>query len=84
MPKIDRNALEQDLKSIIAEVIESDASNITPEANFVEDLGMDSMMALEILAALEKKYKLHIPEEHLTKMVNLKQTIELLLNFMKT
>jgi len=81
MPNIDRATLEKELKSLIAEIVEIEEDRITPDANFVEDLGMDSMMALEILAAIEKKYKLKIPEENLTKMANLKQVIEIVNKF---
>jgi len=68
--------LEKELRSLVAEIIEIEEEKITPDANFVEDLGMDSMMALEILAAAEKKYKIKISEEHLTKMTNLRQVVE--------
>lgn len=83
MPEIQNEALEKELKALIAEIVEIEEKKITPEANFVEDLGMDSMMALEILASLEKKYKLKIPEESLTKMTNLKQVVEIVNQFMK-
>ena len=68
--------LEKELRSLVAEIIEMDEDKITLDASFVEDLGMDSMMALEILAAAEKKYKIKISEEHLTKMTNLREVIE--------
>ena len=83
MPKVNNEVLKKELKTLIAEIVEIEEEKITPEAHFVEDLGMDSMMALEILAALEKKYKLKIPEENLTKMTNLKQTIEIVNKFKK-
>ena len=70
------DTLEKELKALIAEIIEVEEDKITLEASFVEDLGMDSMMALEILAATEKKYGLKIPEEYLTKITNLKQVVE--------
>jgi len=75
--------LEKELRSLIAEIIEIEEDKITPEANFVEDLGMDSMMALEILAAIEKRYKLRIPEEHLTKITNLKEVTEVTRGFLR-
>ena len=74
--------LEKELRSLIAEIVEIEEDKITPEASFVEDLGMDSMMALEILASIEKKYKLKIPEEHLTKITNLKQVAEVTKEFL--
>lgn len=55
MPNTDAVTLENELKEIVAKIVEVDPEKITPEARFVEDLGMDSMMALEILAAIEKR-----------------------------
>ncbi len=83
MPKIKNDVLEKELRVLIAEIVEIDEDKITAEASFVEDLGMDSMMALEILAAMEKKYKLQIPEENLTKMTNLNQTVEIVSKYKK-
>ena len=77
MAAIDSKTLENELRGLIAEIIEADPKDITPEARFVEDLGMDSMMALEILAAMEKKYKIQIPEEKLGKIQNLKEVVNL-------
>lgn len=68
--------IESDIRSIIADIVEKDPNEITPEAKFFEDLGMDSMMALEILAAIEKKYKISIPEEKLMQLTSLKDTVK--------
>jgi len=68
--------LEKDIRSLIAEILEVDESKITRDAKFIDDLGMDSMMALEILASVEKKYKVKIPEEYLTKVTSLGSIIE--------
>ena len=62
---------EAGLRSIVAEILEINEAKILPNAKFVEDLGMDSMMALEILSSAEKKFKITIPEEYLTKVTTL-------------
>ncbi len=77
MSQIDTVTLEKELREIIAKIVEIELEKITSEADFVTDLGMDSMMALEILAALEKRYKIRIPEEKLTRLRNLKEAINL-------
>ncbi len=82
MAEINTQVIENELKTLIAGIVEMDEAKITPEANFVEDLGMDSMMALEILASVEKKYSLRIPEENLAKISNLKQVTGLVTEFM--
>jgi len=70
-----KDSIEQEVKGLIAEVLETEPGKIDPAAKFVDDLGMDSMMALEILAALEKKYKVTIPEETMPKFTTLNATI---------
>ncbi len=75
--------LTKEIRSIIAEIAEMDEEEIKGDSNFVEDLGFDSMMALEILAKLEKEYKIKIPEEELTKIANLNQSVELVLRHLK-
>jgi len=83
MGQIDAGTLERELRSIVSEIGEVGEEKITADAQFVEDLGMDSMMALEVLAAIEKKYNLKIPEENLTKMTSLKSLVELINGFLK-
>jgi len=78
MPESQANTdVENDIKGLVAEILEMESNEVTPEAHFVQDLGMDSMMALEILAGVEKKYKITIPEEALPKFINLKATVDI-------
>ena len=75
--RIKTQNLEQEIKALIVEIIEMDTGQIDPDAHLVEDLGMDSMMALEILAAIEKKYKIRIPEQDLPKITSVNRAVEL-------
>ncbi|NQU19326.1 acyl carrier protein [bacterium] len=75
--------LEQDIRGLVAEIIEKDPKEITKDADFVKDLGVDSMMVLELLASLEKKYRIIIPEESLMKFKSLSETIKLVESFLK-
>ena len=68
--------IKSDLKAMMAEIMETDSEDIRDDAQFVKDLGMDSMMALEILATLEKRYKIVIPEEELLKFTTLNNTAQ--------
>ena len=63
--------LENEIRDLVAEVIEVEPEEVTSEADFIEDLGMDSMQALEIMAAIEKRYSIQIPEDYLVKIINL-------------
>ena len=77
------NGLDQDIKQLIADIIEMDPKEIDADANLVEDLGMDSMMALEILASMEKKYRIKISEDDLPKITTVNRVIELARKYIK-
>ena len=69
--------VEKDIRGLVAEILETEPGTVDGAANFVKDLGMDSMMALELLAGIEKKYRIVIPEDTLPKFTNLNQTIKI-------
>ena len=69
--------LDEDIRSLVAEILEREPSQVDPEARLVEDLGMDSMMALEIIASLEKRYKIRLPEQGLQEVKTVNRVIEL-------
>jgi len=78
MPKVTIDKLTDDIRKLVAEVLETEPEKIQADAKFVEDLGMDSMMALEIMAAIEKKYRVAIPEDMLAKFTTLAHTVSLI------
>lgn len=59
------------LRQLMADVLDIDAGTIGDDARFIEDLGMDSLMALEIMVALEKKYGVKLKQDDLPKIKNL-------------
>ncbi|MEJ8589094.1 acyl carrier protein [Helicobacter pylori] len=54
----------------MAERLEIDVSQVTPEAEFVKDLGVDSLDVVELIMALEEKFGIEIPDEQAEKIVN--------------
>ncbi|MBU1084631.1 MAG: acyl carrier protein [Candidatus Omnitrophica bacterium] len=74
---LDKKEVEKKLRTIIAKVMEIDEKTVTPKTRFIEDFGMDSMMALEILAMIEKEYNIEIAEEDLPKIVSYDSVIKL-------
>ena len=75
--------VEKDVRAIVAEILEMEPGEIDPNANFVKDLGMDSMMALEVLASIEKKYRIIITEENLPKFTDLNTTTRIVREVLK-
>lgn len=76
---MDHATAEKEITSIVAEVTEMSEEEIWEkrEVDYFNDIGLDSLLALEILAMIEKKYKIQIPEERLADMNSLQSTIDI-------
>ena len=66
--------LREALRSIVAEIAELDE---VPDDKLFKDLGIDSMMAIEIVAEVERRYKLKIPEQELEQIRDLNSVLSL-------
>jgi acyl carrier protein len=69
--------IEKEIKAIIADVSGHDEDEITLETNIVHDLEVDSIKAIEITVAIEKKYKISIRDDDVPNIVSVKQAVEL-------
>lgn len=77
------NNSEEEIKKLVAEIIEVPIEKIEPETDLFTDLGVDSLKAIEIVAAFEKKYRIIIPEKDIPKIRNLRQIVEYTKNLKK-
>lgn len=59
------------IKQIVSDILEIEPADMTPTSLFKEEHDADSLRAIEILASLEKAFSVEIPQEALTRMVNL-------------
>ncbi len=69
-------ALFEDIQAVIAEQLNVDAAQVTPEAEFVKDLGADSLDVVELIMALEEKFGIEIPDEQAEKIVNVGDVVK--------
>jgi len=70
------NNREEEVKKIIADITEVPVEKLTLDADFFKDLGIDSLKAIEIVAAFEKKYRIIIPESDIPNIRNLRQVLK--------
>lgn len=69
--------IEKDIIAIISDVSGFEPEEIKPDTNFANDLEIDSIKAIEITVAIEKKYKISIRDEDVPKIVTLKDAVDL-------
>ena len=56
------------VKKIIVDQLNVNEEQVTPEANFMDDLGADSLDTVELVMALEEEFGGDIPEEEAEKL----------------
>jgi acyl carrier protein len=66
--------LRETLRGIVSEVAEIDD---VPDATAFKDLGIDSMMAIEIVAEIERRYRIKVPEQELEQVRDLNSVVAL-------
>jgi acyl carrier protein len=66
--------LVEELRALFSEITEIDD---IPTQKSLKDLGVDSMMALEIVTAIEKKYAIKIEEAELDQVATLEKAASL-------
>ena len=71
-----KNNYEEEVKALVSEIIEIPVEKLMPDADFFKDLGVDSLKAIEIVAAFEKKYRVIIPESDIPNIRNLRQVLK--------
>ena len=64
-----------ELKKLVAEQLEVEEGTVTPEASFVEDLGADSLDLVQLIMALEERWKIEIPDGDVERLVTVKDAI---------
>ncbi len=69
--------VEKEIVSIISEVSGFDEHEITSEKNFFKDLEVDSIKAIEITVAIEKKFKISVRDEDVPQIATVKEAVEL-------
>ncbi|MFE7619717.1 acyl carrier protein [Streptomyces sp. NPDC057496] len=55
----------EELRALLAETIDTDATEVGDDTDFVDELGVDSLMALEVVVVLERKYGIKFAEDEM-------------------
>ena len=68
------------MQNIIAEVLNVDPDEITPDTTFVDDLGADSLDVFQIIMGIEEEFDIEIPNEKAEKIVSVGDAAEAIRN----
>ena len=66
---LDSNSdIESNVRQIVAEQLGIFEEKITPNSNFIDDLGADSLDTVELIMAFEEEFEIEIPDEEAEKI----------------
>ena len=68
--------IAQKVKEIVAQQLDVDGSEVKEEAQFIEDLGADSLDTVELVMALEEEFGQEIPDEEAEKLQSVGDVIK--------
>ena len=72
--------LFDDVRDVIVKTVGCEAAAVTPEARLNEDLGADSLAAMELIMALEEKLDIEIDDAELDQF----KTVNDLVSYLET
>ncbi|OHD64901.1 MAG: hypothetical protein A2176_04675 [Spirochaetes bacterium RBG_13_51_14] len=75
---LNRNDVINDIKRTISEIAKIDVFDLDDNLKIREELGVDSLMAIEIIAKCEKHYTIHIDESKLESVETIGDFINLI------
>jgi acyl carrier protein len=67
--------IRAEVKRLVANVTEREPEEISDTAHYMDELGVDSLMAMEVMIAVQKKYRVEIPEEEFNKATNVNESV---------
>lgn len=68
----------EDIKKVLIDAINVDEEEIKPEAKLNDDLGIDSLAAVELALELENEFDIRIEDEELAKLETVQDVIDII------
>ena len=62
--------IQEKVTEIIVEQLSVNADQVTPESKMIEDLGADSLDAVELVMAVEEEFGIEVPDEEAEKLIS--------------
>jgi acyl carrier protein len=79
-----RSEIETRVKQVIALVLNLKPAEIDAEANFIFDLGADSMQSLQLVAAFEEEFGIEMDQEAALAVQNVDAAVDFIQKVLET
>lgn len=69
-------SVEEKVKQIVMDQLGIEASEVSPSASFVEDLGADSLDRVELIMAFEEAFGMEITDQEAEKIATVQDAVD--------
>lgn len=80
---MDYSAVQTRVKKVISKVLKVDIENIGDDANFIFDLGADSLQSVELVAAFEEEFQIEMEEDKALEVQTVSDAVKFISQYLK-
>ena len=75
---MNREEILERLTGVIREIMRDSSVEVTEEMNLIDDLGLDSLEAMELMMEVENEFGVEIPQDDISSFVKVQDFIDYL------
>ena len=79
---MDNNEILTRVKEVVSTVLKIDPSEITDNANFIFDLGADSMQSVELVAGFEEEFDIEMDQDKALEVQNIEDAVNFIAEYL--
>lgn len=79
---MEKSEVQEKVKKVVANVLKLDPEEVVNDANFIFDLGADSMQSLELVAAFEEEFDIEMDEDKALAIQTVSDAVEFIASYL--
>ena len=79
---MDKNEILTRVKGVVSAVLKIESAEISDDANFVFDLGADSMQSVELVAGFEEEFDIELDQDKALEVQNISDAVNFIAEYL--
>ena len=79
---MEKNEILMRVKNVVSNVLKIEPSEITDDANFVFDLGADSLQSIELIAGFEEEFDIEMDQDKALEVQNIDDAVNFISEYL--
>jgi len=79
---MDKNEVQKRVKNVVATVLKIDEEEIADDANFIFDLGADSLQSVQLIAAFEEEFDIEMDEDKALEIQTISASVDFIASYL--